>query len=129
MEEYKLPINFISNLILSFSFALFMIFVFGRVNSKIYELPWYKTFLLRVGISMCACGALLNIFTFSNPPWSEVILNAGLAFIFGWATWFHYKTFVIPYTKEIQEFDACEYDDIPPVKKKIKRTKKSSAYK
>lgn len=95
-----------------------MIFVFGRTNSKIYELPWYKTIAIRVGIALCACGALLNVFTFSNAPWSEVILNTGLACTFTWAAWFHYKTFVVPYMKN--EIDMCKV--LP--KKKLKKVKR-----
>lgn len=100
MEDYKMPLNFISNLILSFSFTGFVIFLFGRTNSKVYELPWYKTLLVKIGLCLCTVGALLNIFTFSDPPWTEVILNSGLACLFAWAAWFHYKTFVIPYKQK-----------------------------
>lgn len=121
MEEYRMPLNFIANLVLSFAFALFMIFLFGRTNSKIYTLPWYKTLAVRVGMALCASGALLNVFTFSDAPWSEVILNTGLAFTFTWAAWFHYKTFVIPYKNTI-----CNSEEILdfPVKRKAKRSKR-----
>lgn len=118
MEHFRMPINFVSCLVLSFAFALFMIFLFGRTNSKIYQLPWYKTIAVKVGMAMCASGALLNVFTFSDPPWSEVVLNVGLAFTFAWASWFHYKTFVIPYKN-----GTCTPQ--LPFKKKSKRIKKS----
>ena len=118
MEEYRMPLNFVSNLILSFAFALFMIFLFGRTNSKIYTLPWYKTLAIRVGMALCASGALLNVFTFSNAPWSEVILNTGLAFTFTWAAWFHYVNFVIPYKQK-----SCPMNQIS-LQKKSKRVKK-----
>lgn len=116
MEEYRMPLNFVSNLVLSFSFALFIIFLFGRTNSKIYTLPWYKTLAIRIGMTLCASGALLNVFTFSDAPWSEVILNTGLAFTFTWAAWFHYVNFVIPY--------KCQSTPQLPFKKKTKRIRK-----
>lgn len=119
MEEYKMPINFASNLILSFAFALFMIFLFGRTNSKVYTLPWYKTLTIKVGMALCSCGALLNVFTFSNPPWTEVMLNTGLAFTFTWAAWFHYTNFVIPYKEE------CRAQ--PLARKKVKQVKINKA--
>lgn len=119
MEEYRMPLNFISNLVLSFAFALFMIFLFGRTNSKIYTLPWYKTIAVKIGMALCASGALLNVFTFSDAPWSEVILNTGLAFTFVWASWFHYKTFVIPYKNDICTPSSTS------LKKKTKRVKRS----
>lgn len=118
MEQYRMPLNFVSNLVLSFAFPLFTIFLFGRTNSKIYTLPWYKTFALKIGMALCASGALLNVFTFSDAPWSEVILNVGMAFTFTWALIFHYKTFVIPY-KEM----SCPMNQLS-LQKKSKRTKK-----
>lgn len=118
MEDFRMPLNFVSNLVLSFAFALFMIFLFGRINSKVYTLPWYKTLALKIGMALCASGALLNVFTFSDAPWSEVILNTGLAFTFTWAAWFHYKTFVIPYKNEV-----CPTNQIL-LTKKTKKVKK-----
>jgi len=97
MDDYKMPLNFMANLILSFSFTAFIIFLFGRTNSRIYKLPWYKTLLVKIGLCLCTVGSLLNVFTFSDPPWTEVILNSGLSLLFLWAAWFHYRTFVIPY--------------------------------
>lgn len=116
MEEYKMPINFIASGVLTIAFILFLIFVFGRINSKIYNLPCYKTIGAKIGLSLCTCGALLNTLTFSNPPWSEVILNTGLAILFSWASWFHYKTFVIPYKQMSME---CKIQQQP--KKKTKK--------
>jgi hypothetical protein len=103
MENFKMPLNFFANMLLSFSFAAFIIFLFGRQNSKIYKLPWYKTISVKIGLATCTCAALVNTFTFSNPEWSEVLLNVGLAILFCWAAWFHYKTFVIPYKKNLHK--------------------------
>jgi len=94
MAEYTMLINFISSLILTISFTAFIIFIFGRPNSKLNTMPWYKTFLVKFGLCFCTAGALLNALTFSNPPWTEVLLNAGLAMVFSWAAYFHYIEFV-----------------------------------
>ena len=118
MEEYRMPLNFVSNLVLSFAFSLFLIFLFGRTNSKVYSLPWYKTIAIKIGMALCCCGSLLNVFTFSDAPWTAVILNTGLAFTFAWASWFHYRTFVIPY-KEM----CCPMNQLS-LQKKSKRVKK-----
>ena len=72
-------------------------------NSKIYKLPWYKTISVKIGLATCTCAALVNTFTFSNPEWSEVLFNVGLSILFCWAAWFHYKTFVIPYKKNLHK--------------------------
>lgn len=87
-------INFISNLVLVISFTAFIIFVFGRPDSKLNSMPWYKTFLVKFGLCFCTGGALLNALTFSSPPWTEVLLNLGLAMVFAWAAYFHYVEFV-----------------------------------
>lgn len=118
MDGMLMPLNFVSNLILSFAFVLFMIFLFGRENSKIYTLPWYKTIAIKIGLALCSAGSLLNVFTFSNPPWTEILLNVGLAFTFVWASWFHYRTFVIPYKS-----GTCVSSTAS--KKKAKRIKRS----
>ena len=113
MESNLLAINFIANLVLSFAFVLFIIFLFGRTNSKVYRLPWYKAILVKFGLCCCSAGALLNVFTFSNPPWTEVVLNTGLAMTFSWASWFHYVNFVIPYKDSL--------NSQPPTRKKVKQ--------
>jgi len=103
MSDIKMPINVAASIVLTVAFTLFLIFVFGRRNSKIYDLPWYKTIVVKTGLALCTAGALMNCFTLSNPPVSEVVLNIGLAFIFTWACWFHYNNFVIPYKNGISK--------------------------
>jgi drug/metabolite transporter (DMT)-like permease len=82
MEEYTTLINFVANLILTFSFTAFIIFIFGRPNSKLNTMPWYKTFLVKFGLCFCTAGALLNALSFSNPSLTQLILNCGLAIVF-----------------------------------------------
>lgn len=94
MAEYTMLINFVASLILTISFTAFIIFIFGRPNSKINAMPWYKTLLVKFGLCFCTAGALLNALTFSNPPWTEIVLNVGLAMVFSWAAYFHYVEFV-----------------------------------
>ena len=94
MEEYKMPLNFMASLVLTFSFTAFIIFVFGRTSSKLHSLPFWKTIFVKTALAFCTAGALLNALTFSDPPWSEVILNVGLALLFSWAASFHFCHFV-----------------------------------
>ena len=100
LELVKVWINFAASVGLTGLMAAFLIFLFGRDNSFVYKLPGYKTLALKAGLAMCTAGALLNAVTMSNPPWSEVLLNAGLATLFGWATWFHYGRFVQPWREQ-----------------------------
>ena len=100
LELAKVWINFAASVGLTGLMAAFLIFLFGRDNSFVYKLPGYKTLALKAGLAMCTAGALLNAVTMSNPPWSEVLLNTGLATLFGWATWFHYGRFVQPWREQ-----------------------------
>lgn len=100
LELAKVWINFAASVGLTGLMAAFLIFLFGRDNSFVYKLPGYKTLALKAGLAMCTAGALLNAVTFSNPSWSEVVLNTGLCTLFGWATWFHYGRFVQPWREQ-----------------------------
>ena len=101
MEEYKMPINFVSSLVLTLSFAAFLIFVFGRKESKINQMSFWGIFIPKVALAFCTAGALMNALSFNNPSWSEVILNGGLALLFTWAAWFHWKFFVCLKEEEV----------------------------
>lgn len=100
LETFKLWLNFAASIGMTLSLGSFLIFVFGRDNSLAHRLPAYKTWMLKTGLSMCSAGALLNAVTFSNPGWSEVLLNGGLCVVFAWAAWFHYNRFVKPWQKD-----------------------------
>ena len=101
MEEYKMAINFVCSLVLSGAFTAFLIFVFGRQESKINQLPFLGILIPKIALAFCTAGALLNALTFSDPPWSEVVLNGGLALLFTWAAWFHWKYFVCLKEEEV----------------------------
>lgn len=122
METAKLITNFSSNIILFIAFTAFVIFVFGRSNSKIHKLPWYKVIALRIGLAFVTCASLLNALTLSNPHWTEVLLNLGLAILMTWAAIFHYFEFVMPYKGEKAE--AKIVLDRPVSKKFKKKTTK-----
>ena len=95
MNELTMWINFACNIVLTASFTAFTIFLFGRENSFVYTMRATNTVLLKVAICLCVAGSLYSALTFSNPPISEVILNAGLAILFVWAAVFHYKQYVL----------------------------------
>jgi len=94
LMENKVWLNFVSNAVLTMSFASFIIFVFGSQNSTIHKFSLPKLLALKTGLSICTVGALYNTLTFSDPPLSEVILNTGLATLFTWASLFHHDRFV-----------------------------------
>jgi hypothetical protein len=87
-------INLICNIIIAGSMSAFIVFAFGRSNSRLYRLPVYEQYLVKAGLSLISAGAMFNAFTLSTPPWTEVLLNIGLALTFVWAAVFHYNHFV-----------------------------------
>ncbi len=86
-------VNAAANLIITFSVAMFMIFVFGRSN-MMQKVHWLERFTIKIGLAMLSSGSLLSLLTFSKPPISEIIVNVGLAIVFAWGAYFHFKYFV-----------------------------------
>lgn len=91
--QLSLLINLIANTILTVSISMFMIFVYGR-SSKIDHLHFFERVTIKIALAMTASGAFFNVLTFANPSFSEILFNTGLAIVFAWAAWFHFKYFV-----------------------------------
>jgi hypothetical protein len=60
----------------------------------IHDLHSLERRTIKVALAMTACGAFFNVLTLSNPGFSEILFNSGLAVVFIWAAWFHFKYFV-----------------------------------
>lgn len=86
-------INLLANILLTVGVTMFMIFIYGR-STMIDSLHTFEKMLIKVALAMTACGSLLNVLTLANPSFSEIIFNSGLAIVFVWAAWFHFKYFV-----------------------------------
>ena len=86
-------INLISNLLITISVALFMIFVFGKSN-MMDRVSILERVSIKAGLALVSAGSLFNFLTFSCPQDSEVIMNLGLAVVFTWGAVFHFKYFV-----------------------------------
>lgn len=86
-------INLISNLVITISVALFMIFVFGKSN-MMDRVSVIERLSIKIGLALVSAGSLFNFLTASHPQDSEVIMNLGLAVVFTWGAIFHFKYFV-----------------------------------
>ena len=93
MMEIAQLINLIANILLTIGVVLFMVFVYGR-SSMIDNLHFFERVSIKVALAITACGSLFNVLTYSKAEDSQIIFNSGLAFIFIWAAWFHFKYFV-----------------------------------
>ena len=87
-------INAAANLVTTIGISAFMVFVFGK-SSVMYTLPWLERTFIKTALAIAACGAFESFLRLTNPPISEVVLNVGLAMIFSWGAYFHFKRFVI----------------------------------
>lgn len=92
MEAIQI-VNAVANLIIAISTSLFIVFIFGRM-SMMHKLPKYESIFVKISLSFLAAGSLLSFLTFTIPPITEVFLNIGLACLFIWICFFHYKYFV-----------------------------------
>ena len=89
-------INLIANIILCLGGAGFYLAIFGRPSSIVHKWPVLRHWALRLGLAAFFSGTLSNILTVYTPHISQIILNVGLALVFGWAVLFHYKYFYPP---------------------------------
>jgi len=87
--------NAICNVVIFISTLAFIIFCFGRQDSAIYKYGSFQAYGLKFGLVTISLGNLSNLLTLSNPPFTEIILNIGLAALFLWAAVFHYFVFIL----------------------------------
>ncbi len=92
---YKQYVNFAANCINFVAMTSFLVFAFGRRNSRVHKYT-KSSYLAKIGLTTVALGCLWSAIIFTDPPLSEVTLNVGMSLTFIWAAWFHYVEFVAP---------------------------------
>ncbi len=91
----EMVINSVASLVVAGVIFVLMVDIYASASSPISRYPLFKTFHVRLGLSLTAAGSLFNVLIGSTPPWSEVILNIGLAFLFSWILMFYQRYFKI----------------------------------
>jgi hypothetical protein len=86
-------INLLCNLVLCGVGTMVFLTLFTHQSSIVHKWSILQHWALKFGLSAFIAGSLFNVLTLSTPPWTEVVLNIGLAFIFIWVNYFHYKIF------------------------------------
>ena len=94
-NEFWNTINVIASLATFINMVAFYLMVFGDEN-KISQRPLWEQYFVRIGLLTIAFGTFINIMVMAFPPINEIIINIGLAFLFTWASIFHYKVFIKP---------------------------------
>lgn len=85
-------LNFLANIIIAISVTGFIAMIQNN-NSILAQKHLLIRLWIKVSLALTAGGALLNTLTLSNPPFTEVILNLGLAGIFSFAYFLHLDIF------------------------------------
>lgn len=86
--ELKVLVNALANGTIAIATTGF-IAILRHEKSPIERMPIILQWWIRVSLAMIAAGSLLSVLTLSNPKWSEVALNIGLAGLFSWAVSWH----------------------------------------
>jgi len=93
-DSINIVTNAVCNVVIFISMLAFIVFCFGRSDSVIYKYGSLQAYGLKFGLITICLGSLANLLTLSDPPFSELVLNIGLAALFMWAAIFHYFVFV-----------------------------------
>ena len=87
-------VNELANITICLSMILFIIFVFGRLNSKMNQLPIVERTLVKLGLILICCGSLYNFLICKQTDIFQTIMNLGIALVFSWGAYFHFKYFI-----------------------------------
>lgn len=83
-------VNLISNVIVFFSTIAFILFVYGKKNSKLNSISFIEKTVMRIGLLTICFGCLFSFMEHTTPPLSELIVKLGLAIVFLWGAVFHF---------------------------------------
>lgn len=97
-SEILVLVNQVVSVILFTNMTAFYLMIFGK-EGAIHRRPEWEQYFVRVGLLTVLTGSLLNVLHKQAPPINEVIVNIGLAFLFTWASIFHYYVFIKPSKK------------------------------
>jgi hypothetical protein len=92
-NDFWNTINVFSSLVTFVNMIAFYLMIFGAEN-RLTKRPLWEQYCVKIGILSIAIGTFLNIMIWAYPPINEIIINIGLAFIFTWASIFHYNVFL-----------------------------------
>lgn len=83
----------IVNFVLTIASVGFYLLIFGKGSSAVYKWGFIGHWSLRLGLSLIISGAFLTLLTLPTPNPIQLVRASGLALIFVWAFFFHYKFF------------------------------------
>ena len=99
-NEIIIVVNELANISICFSIILFLIFVFGRLNSKMNQIPIIEGTIIKLGLILICCGSLYNFLSCKPTNIFQTIMNVGIGLVFSWGAYFHFKHFIKKRTKK-----------------------------
>ena len=104
-----LPIaNILANSVICISMTLFFILIYGNENNAVHRWPALHHWVLKISLVTVIAAAFWNaanstyvisrtrqpeVLKFIDVPVGEIVMNIGLALLFSWAAWFHWRFF------------------------------------
>ncbi|NDD83889.1 hypothetical protein EBZ38_06385 [bacterium] len=99
-------INMIANSVIFISMTLFFILIYGNDSNAVHRWPALHHWTLKISLVIIIAAALWNaassvytvsytrhteVIKFLQIPPGETLMNIGLALLFSWGAWFHWR--------------------------------------
>jgi len=94
-------LNLLANVSIFIELLIFIYFIFGRADSVAHKFPLITHWVIKIGLCVMCAGALFAFLKEvedlknSIAIWQQLLRNLGTALVFGWATIFHWKYFIV----------------------------------
>ena len=94
-------LNLLANGCIFIELIIFIYFIFGRADSVAQKFPFITHWIIKVGLCVMCAGALFAFLKevedlkISIAIWQQLLRNIGTAIVFGWATVFYWKYFIV----------------------------------
>ena len=94
-------LNLLANGSIFIELLVFIYFIFGRADSVAQKFPLITHWVIKIGLCVMCAGSLfaflkeLEDLKTSIAIWQQLLRNIGTALVFGWATIFHWKYFIV----------------------------------
>jgi amino acid transporter len=94
-QEIIRNLNLLANLTIFLSLIFFMVFLFGKSDSKVNQFPFLHHWTIKIGLSVMCAGALFSAIAAPHVIWQQFVRNVGTAVVMTWGVLFHWKYFII----------------------------------
>lgn len=86
--------NAAANFVAFVGSLFFIIFLFGKSDSKVNQFPLLQHWIIKIGLCTMCAGALFSTMAYPIVVWQQLTRNVGLAMVMVWGATFHWKYFM-----------------------------------